>query len=178
MSVKYYFFSSIFLEILLSLWRFVQQHDPWGHTLHHPPPGSFMLSLDISCNFFLFSFFLFWKVWMFGEIFLSIGWLSIIVMWVKLYKMLCTFICIPETFGGIIYCKYLWCKAGDTDCPWWLADLIFSLFILFMKWYYGHWLAGERNASERELLQFAVFKKYFGLIDTSGYLTCLSSLIR
>jgi hypothetical protein len=46
----------------------------------------------------------------------------------------------------------------------------------------GIWLAGERNASERELVQFAVFKKYFGsifgLIATNVYLTCLLSLIR
>lgn len=44
------------------------------------------------------------------------------------------------------------------------------------------WLAGECKASERELMQFAVFKEYFGsifgLIATNVYLMCLLSLMR
>lgn len=38
--------------------------------------------------------------------------LSIIVIWVKLYKILCTFSHVLETLGGIIHGKYFWYKTG------------------------------------------------------------------
>lgn len=81
-----------------------------------------------------------------------------IVIWVKLYKILCTFTHILETFGE--YCIVNTCDAelGDVDGPWWLVDLIFRYF---MKRPVGIWLAGECSASERERMQFLVFKKYF-----------------